>query len=144
MTEEFGWMTVLMIWMESPLALCLPAISWYIMETAPLRVVDLYSLYMLTTSVLVEYLRTIPKFLMEPVFFSKISETETISPWHFLTLFCLFISYQKWDLARTTFLAKTLILKQVGSGVASLGSSLPTTQNCLTYTSKIKMINTNS
>merc|ERR1740117_1055732 len=63
----------------------------------------------------------------------EIVSVSEISPWHFLTLFCLFISYQNWDLARTVFLAKTLILKHTGSGVVSLGSSLPTTQNCLTF-----------
>lgn len=73
-------MTVLIMWMDSALALCLPAISLYMSDTAELRVEALYSLYMFTISFLVLYLRTIPKFLMEDVFLSKISLREMISP----------------------------------------------------------------
>ena len=59
-TELGGCTTVLMMKMFSPLALCLPAISLYIWETAPHSVLSLYSLYMFTTPVLVKYLSTIP------------------------------------------------------------------------------------
>ena len=43
----------------------------HIWETAPARVVSLYSLYMLMGSVLDKYLRTIPKFFTTDGFFSK-------------------------------------------------------------------------
>ena len=59
-TSPGATVEVLMIWMDLGSAECLPLISMYIWETAPQRVVSLYSLYMLTVSVLVRYLRTIP------------------------------------------------------------------------------------
>lgn len=42
-------------------------------------------------------------------------------PWHFFTLFCVFINFQNLDLATTGFLEKTVILKIFGFGSFSEG-----------------------
>ena len=120
-------------WTVFPLALWFPANSAYSWDTAPLTEMSLNSLYMLSIWVLHLYLHTMPYVLMALWFFSKISETWRIWPLALLSLFYLLISYQKLDLANTSFLENTLMAKVYSSSPAARLHLRPVTRNCLMF-----------
>merc|ERR1719331_2013333 len=103
------------------------AISEQGWPTADVKVVSLYSLYMLWMPLRLVYRKKIPYVLSSLGFSSKICLTVRISPVVFFILRNLCKKYQKRDLAATSLPEKIFILYISGSGSFSVGVLRPTT-----------------